>query len=521
MIRTIGALFYLVNPWEHMYGGDDKSSVPDLVSVSAPWFFVGMIVEATVLAYKSRGKESFDKISFADVITNFTSGALMLFSHTLPILRGAEFALYAWTYDKIHIVELPYDSIWTWLLSFLAVDFVYYIYHRCGHELNFFWAHHVVHHSSEYYNLSTAMRQGVMFNYLASLLYLPAALFMHPLAFLVHFQLNTLYQYWIHSELVPKLGPLEWVLNTASHHRVHHGRNRYCIDKNYGGTLIIWDRMFGTFAEEQEEVVYGLTHNINTFNAWTVQTHQFLHMLRQFWSVPGWGNKLKVLFYGPGWSVGKPRLGDPNDIPDVHAPVLKHQSTISLNMKILVTVLFANCVILALALLDRTSPMSPLDNAVWLPFQLSVIAIISAFIFCAGLVFDSHPAAPYFLYGLALVNCVGYGSIYWTSSSDMFAAIMPLSPTGLIIYTAGNCLFWGLVLLVLPLIGPIIGVPNSDQVVPLMKAPTTPKTKVKELQSPPNSRTNSPGARELKNLAFDWPERDNPECIHSWLRSRK
>jgi hypothetical protein len=204
------------------------------------------------------------------------------------------------------------------------------------------------------------------------------------------------------------------------------------MNNGLGGTLIIWDRMFGTFAEEQEEVVYGLTHNIDTFNAWTVQTHQFSHMLRQFCSVPGWGNKIKVLFYGPGWSVGKPRLGDPNDIPDVHAPVLKHQSTISLNIKILVTVLFANCVILALALLDRTSPMSPLDNAVQLPFQLSVIAIISAFIFCAGLVFDSHPAAPYFLYGLALVNCVGYGSINWTSSSDMFAAIMPLSPTGLV-----------------------------------------------------------------------------------------
>ncbi|GIX72476.1 alkylglycerol monooxygenase, partial [Caerostris extrusa] len=121
-----------------------------------------------------------------------------------------------------------------------------------------------------------------------------------------------------------KIRPLEYVINTASHHRVHHGRNRYCIDKNYAGVLIIWDRMFGTFEPENEEVVYGLTHPINSFEPIYIQTSHFMHMWRTFWSTEGLMNKLSVIIKGPGWSPGKPWHGEIEDIPDVKAPVEKY-----------------------------------------------------------------------------------------------------------------------------------------------------------------------------------------------------
>jgi alkylglycerol monooxygenase len=140
-------------------------------------------------------------------------------------------------------------------------------------EINFFWAKHQVHHSSEHYNLTTALRQSVFQGWLAWPFYLPMAFFVPPSIFLIHQQFNLLYQFWIHTELVDSIGPLEYVLNTPKHHRIHHGSNRYCLDKNYAGVLIIWDRMFGTFAEEREgeKIVYGLVEDIKSFNPFWLQ----------------------------------------------------------------------------------------------------------------------------------------------------------------------------------------------------------------------------------------------------------
>jgi len=137
----------------------------------------------------------------------------------------------------------------TWVVMFVVVDFCYYWFHRLAHEWNWSWASHSVHHSSEEYNLSTALRQGTFQPLCSWLFFLPLALIgFSPRLFSIHVQFNTLYQFWIHTKLLPKLGWLEYIINTPSQHRVHHGRNPYCIDKNYAGTLCIWDRMFGTFA---------------------------------------------------------------------------------------------------------------------------------------------------------------------------------------------------------------------------------------------------------------------------------
>ncbi len=200
---------------------------------------------------------------------------------------------------------------------------------------------------------------------------------------------------------MPKLGPLEWVLNTASHHRVHHGSNRYCIDKNYGsccgftvavyflaGVLIIWDRMFGTFAEEGEEVVYGLTHNINSFNPWKVQTHHIAHILSQLFHVQGFCNKISVLLKGPGWSVGKPRLGDPADIPDVHAPVTPYRRRMPLNLTIFSVAVFSMS-------LFGLFPISSKDRELPTHLAFPLAAFVFLQVAALGLLFDRHVYALY------------------------------------------------------------------------------------------------------------------------------
>ena len=156
-----------------------------------------------------------------------------------------EVAIYLWTYENFNIIQLDWSSPWTWWLCFLGYDFAYYLFHRYAHEINILWAAHQAHHSSEEYNLSTALRQSSLQGATSWLFCIPLAVAIPPSVYLVHRQFNLLYQFWIHTELVGKLGPLEWILNTHSHHRVHHGRNAYCLDKNYGGTLIIFDRIFG------------------------------------------------------------------------------------------------------------------------------------------------------------------------------------------------------------------------------------------------------------------------------------
>ncbi len=190
------------------------------------------------------------------------------------------------------------------------------------------------------------------------------------------------------------------------------------------GVLIIWDRMFGTFAEEEEEVVYGLTHNVNAFNAWTVQTHHLLHVFRQFFAIKGFGNKMKTLFYGPGWNIGKPRLGDPNDIPDVHAPVKKHQSPIPFNLKALSAAFFMHLVFVGYNFLDQTTS-SKVGLGLHPSLQLPIFAYLLAGILCGGIIFDCHPSAPFCFYAFSLSTCLGHGYMYWTSSL-LLSSLFPM-----------------------------------------------------------------------------------------------
>jgi hypothetical protein len=174
--------------------------------------------------------------------------------------------------------------------------------HRLSHQVNLLWAGHVVHHSSEEFNLTVALRQSSLHGLMSWVFYLPIALLGVPLTmWLVCHALNLVYQFWIHTREVNKLGPLEWVLNTPSHHRVHHGVNPQYQDKNFAGTLIIWDRLFGSFEPEGEPVVYGITTPLASWNPLTANLHQFGEILRNLRASPTWGDRLRAVFAHPRW----------------------------------------------------------------------------------------------------------------------------------------------------------------------------------------------------------------------------
>ena len=203
-------------------------------------------------------------------------------------------------------------------------DFIYYWNHRLQHESRVMWAIHVVHHSSERYNLSTALRQpwadslGMFVPYgVMSLLGI------RPSLIETARQVNLLYQYWIHTDAIRRIGPFEEVLNSASHHRVHHGMNRQYLDRNHGSILIIWDRLFGTFEREDEPVVYGLTKNIETFNPLRVAAHEHYEIIKDVAGADSWHDRLSFVLRGPGWAYARhPQEPGGEAVPVESSPVL-------------------------------------------------------------------------------------------------------------------------------------------------------------------------------------------------------
>ncbi|MGA2210489.1 MAG: sterol desaturase family protein [Acidimicrobiales bacterium] len=199
--------------------------------------------------------------------------------------------------------------------AILAWDFIYYWNHRAMHESRFMWAIHVVHHSSERYNLSTALRQPVADAFGTFLPYSGLALLgFEPALINTARGVNLLYQFWIHTETINRIGPFERFLNTPSHHRVHHGSNGPYLDRNHGSILIVWDKLFGTFEAESERVVYGLTKNINTFNPVRIAGHEYSEMFRDVARSRTWRDRLGYVLRGPGWA-GRRRAEQLGTVP--------------------------------------------------------------------------------------------------------------------------------------------------------------------------------------------------------------
>ncbi len=198
-------------------------------------------------------------------------------------------------------------SAWAYGAAILGWDFVYYWNHRASHESRWLWAVHVVHHSSEHYNLSTALRQPVAEGITLSVPYgLLALAGIRPSLIEQARGINLIYQFWIHTEAIKRLGRVERVFNTPSHHRVHHGSNRQYLDRNHGSILILWDKLFGTFENEDEPVVYGLTKNVDSYNPMTIAGHEWVEMTEDVASARTWRDRWSFVLRGPGWASTRP-----------------------------------------------------------------------------------------------------------------------------------------------------------------------------------------------------------------------
>jgi sterol desaturase/sphingolipid hydroxylase (fatty acid hydroxylase superfamily) len=286
----------------------------NLIADAVPFFLLSVIVELLVLRHEAREESDDGPIGYEakDTRTSLAMGVghLGIYSAWKLVMAAAYAGLFL-----LSPFEMDPGKPWVWVLLFFGDDLSYYCYHRAHHRVRVFWATHVVHHSSQHYNLSTALRQD--WTPVSSIFFwawLPLIGYQPWMIFLA-ISWNLLYQFWIHTEKI-KLMPawFESVFNTPSHHRVHHGANPQYIDKNYGGILIIWDRLFGTYEPEVERVRYGLTTNIATFNPLRVAFHEWQAIWRDVRGTSSWRERGSYLFKGPGWAPA-PGTDHPEAMP--------------------------------------------------------------------------------------------------------------------------------------------------------------------------------------------------------------
>jgi alkylglycerol monooxygenase len=266
------------------------------IMLAIPFFFLAMGIEILIDRYRQTGLYRLN-----DSITNLNAGTSQQVVGIF--LKVFTLGLYEAIYANFALFKVPHVW-WSWGVAFVLYDLCYYWAHRMSHEVNLFWSGHVVHHQSEEYNLSVALRQSWFQGVWTAPFYIPIALLgFDTTQLLIVGGINLIYQFWIHTELIDRLGPLEWFMNTPSHHRVHHGRNPKYIDKNHAGTFIIWDRLFGTFQAEEERPVYGITTPINSWNPIWANFSHYEAIGQQLRQAPTLTDKLRVLFYKPGWDA--------------------------------------------------------------------------------------------------------------------------------------------------------------------------------------------------------------------------
>ncbi len=272
-------------------------NLPSPVDYAIPFFVLTIIAE--MIWAKRNAPEKYEP---RDTMMSLFFG----FGSTLAgvLFGGAAFAIAMQAYD-FRLTTVPW-AWWAWIACFLLDDLAYYVFHRSAHRVRWFWASHVNHHSSQHYNLSTALRQTWTGFFAISFIFrLPLAFIgFHPAMILFCGGLNLIYQYWIHTEAIGRMPRwFEAVMNTPSHHRVHHATNPRYLDRNYAGVLIIWDKMFGTFEAEKDSdpVRYGIVKQLGSFNLLWGIFHEWIGIFRDVWTAP-WRHKLGYIWRAPGWS---------------------------------------------------------------------------------------------------------------------------------------------------------------------------------------------------------------------------
>jgi sterol desaturase/sphingolipid hydroxylase (fatty acid hydroxylase superfamily) len=274
----------------------EQLSQDKLIYFALPVFFIAMFIEFRLAKEKYSGKDT------------VVSLWMMIFSSIVEFIpKIIAFIVFFYLYELSPLKDVVQRQWWAWILLLFADDFAYYWFHRLNHEVRLFWAGHITHHSSIYMNLGTALRQGVGERVHKFFFWLWISLLgFDPLMMFTMMGVSLIYQFFVHTELVDKLPKwYEFILNTPSHHRVHHASNIRYLDCNHAGILIIWDRIFGTFSKELKEVdhpVYGLTVNIETHNPIKVATHEYLAIYKDVKRAEKWSDKLNYIFNSPGWT---------------------------------------------------------------------------------------------------------------------------------------------------------------------------------------------------------------------------
>lgn len=283
----------------------------DPVTYAIPFFIIAISIELYI-----NWKEHLNLYNAKEAAASIGMGLGSLVINI--VMKALAFGIYTVIYEY-RLFEIGWHW-WSWVLILFADDVTFYVHHRLSHEIRILWAAHVNHHSSETMNLATALRQSwaeQLYKYIWWL-WMPLVGF-DPLMILMMMSFSLIYQYWVHTELIKRMPAwFECIFNTPSHHRVHHASNIRYLDQNHAGILIIWDRMFGTFAAERDEEkpIYGITKNIHTYNLFKIASHEFIDIWKDVKRAPTFADKLKYIFYPPGWS---------HDGPDQTAKTLRRQ----------------------------------------------------------------------------------------------------------------------------------------------------------------------------------------------------
>ena len=281
----------------------------DPVMYAVPFFLLLLIIEWTAagkLAHTEAERPRSGAYLKPDAWASISMGLVSI--GTSGVLNAIALLAYAALYAYVAPWHLPATQWYTWVIAIVGVDVLYYAYHRMAHRVRLFWATHQAHHSSQYFNFATALRQkwnisgDVFLRALLPLVGVP------PWLVFLSFSINLIYQFWIHTERIDKLWrPIEFVFNTPSHHRVHHGMDQQYLDRNYGGIFILWDRLFGSFQAESTRPHYGLTKQVDTFNIWKLQTWEYVAIARDVRDATRWRDRLGYLFGPPGWAPAESR----------------------------------------------------------------------------------------------------------------------------------------------------------------------------------------------------------------------
>ena len=353
----------------------------DFILYAVPFFFVLIAVE--LLADRWRGVSHY---RLADAINSISTGIL---STTTGLLtKGVGLLTYAFALKHLAVFELAADSIWTWLFAFVLYDFCYYWLHRMGHERNILWAAHSVHHQSEDYNLSTALRQTSTGFLLSWIFYLPMAVLGVPLLVFVSVAaLNLLYQFWVHTRHIPKLGWFEWFFVTPSNHRAHHAQNALYMDRNYGGVFILWDRLFGSFQEEDdnEPVIFGVTTPLASWNPLWANLQFYAQLWEDARRTERWRDKLRIWFMRTGWRPADVAAKYPMNKPDL-SQFRKFEVPLDGRQQLYVLAQF--CVYIALG-----SYLMNFERALSTPALMLGLVAVAAGLFVLGAALENRPWA--------------------------------------------------------------------------------------------------------------------------------